>query len=311
MSTIALVSSELQALTLAEGLAAGRLASCTVRVLGPWRPDAELSDLLSTTGEVRTLSVRDLGPLSTADVVILGDAYSRLGGALIMTRRPTRVVVLEDGAATLRARRQVSRGAPLRRVNRRGRVRSLESAETSFLLKLSEKNRLEWWLSDRHSPVRGVGEVWEHRFRRLRRAAPLHTDDDVRRLVVGSALTSDGHLRSQAYERWLRSIPVDGQTYFVPHRRELSQHKKLVRGLGMSVLEPGVGIERAVCQMPALAELHSLPTTPVLTVPIVRPDIDVHCTALGATEWASAASSSISELCSLVLNANRRSQDVG
>lgn len=278
----ALISSALQALTLLEAVHSGILKDPLILVSSKFTLDATTAEELTSIGELRTANAVTCRALFAARWLVLGDPYSRLGQLAVTARRCQRVSILEDGAATYRAIGQMHTGTPMQRAGERKMKPSrLQWAAQHRFSQLDGAHQLEWIL---HRPPAVDGaSIITHRFDHLRSTTCV-AHPGIRRVVAGSALSSDGHIKLAPYLSWLdATFALEGPTLFKPHRREPSSSFGLAETAGVHIDTAGGPIERLIHGTRDVANLHTLPSTPALTCQVVRPGLTVHIPPLG--EW--------------------------
>ena len=279
-----IVSSELQLLGLIEARAAGLLddGPLTVSIAGPYWPEPALVGLLTNHG----LTVERLDASAVARFVfgrhlVAGDLYGRLLTARLALGSVRKLVIVQDGLGTMVSMRQVAErrrlvrprggpGTPLDRV---------EPLARRTVRRLAARGGLTWVVTRssaehlRALDTPSVGELVEHAFEHL---PPEPTDDHlvgIERLVLGAAMRVDGVVRHEFYDRWLdaRLAEHPERTLFWPHRREDEVSSARARRHGVRVGTGSRCVERLVRSLPALSEVHLLPSSPAVTLPGLVP----------------------------------------
>jgi hypothetical protein len=280
----ALVESPLQLLCAVEAHAAGHAGSTTSVVAR-----SDVPTLATATGAVRTLGLPaglqvSVGPareaLTATDVRLVGDLFSGAFQASLVRGPPAaRVVVVDDGLATLDAARRLVAGEPLvRLVAPRGPLRgTLGALATRRLRRLARQGRvtLVTMLPEDALPIDALDElglaVVGHGFDWLR-SRPADDGADGSQIseatvVVGSGLVADRLVHADRYAAWVCGLAADGPVRYLPHRR----HDPLVTALfasvpGVSVDLPGAPVELRLRSLPAGRRVVTLPSTSAVTL---------------------------------------------
>ncbi|WP_418276184.1 hypothetical protein ACNHYB_15170 [Isoptericola jiangsuensis] len=280
----ALVESPLQLLCAVEAHAAGH-AGTTTQVVAR----SDVPTLATATGAVRALGLPPglevaVGPardaLGAGDVRIVGDVFSGAFQSSLVRGAPTgRLVVVDDGLATVDAARRLVAGEPLvRLVAPGGPLRgTLGAMATRRLRRLAREGRVtlvtmlppDTVLAD---DLRSLGfGVEQHGFEWLgsRPADGVGGGAQIEEstVVVGSGLVADRLVHADAYAAWLRGLAADGPVRYLPHRR----HDALVTALfesvpGVSVDAPGAPVELRLRSLPAGRRVVTLPSTSAITL---------------------------------------------
>ncbi|WP_344244975.1 hypothetical protein [Isoptericola hypogeus] len=275
----ALVESPLQLLGAIEAHAAGHAGTRT-RV----RARADVPTLAASVGAVHTLGLPagldvDVAPAPRHlpdGVVVVGDPFSgAFQTALVRTPRPPqRLVVVDDGLATLDLARRMATGSALVRIGApAGPLRyGLGSLAARRLRRIADAGRLTLCTTLPLDPalrarLHDLGvEVLEHRFEWLR-SRPQADAPPEPTVVVGSALVADGLLHADRYAAWVRGVAADGPVRYVPHRR----HDPLVSALlerlpGIVVDAPGAPVEIRLRGLRPGQRVVMLPSTSAITL---------------------------------------------
>ncbi|MFI2103357.1 hypothetical protein ACH436_08705 [Isoptericola sp. NPDC019693] len=278
----ALVESPLQLLSAVEAHAAGH-AGARSRVLAR----ADVPALASAVDDVRALGLPgglsvDLAPVPRRlphDVVVVGDPFSgAFQSALVRSLRPpTRIVVVDDGLATLDLAHRLTSGSSLVRIGappgslRYGlgalaalRMRRVaEAGGLSLCTALPLDPDLRSWLR-----LLGIG-VLEHGFEWLRGRAPASAPAEPT-VVVGSPLAADGLVQPDRYVAWVRGVAADGPLRYVPHRRHDPRVSALLEQVpGVEVDTPGAPVEMRLRGLRPGQRVVTLPSAAALTLPRV------------------------------------------
>lgn len=204
------------------------------------------------------------------EVWAAGDVLSgRLQAALLRPLLAERLVLLDDGLATLRALEQLAAPRHTALVRPRGHAgphrRALGLAVRARLRGLARDGRLVVFTvlpvpPETVTALEGIGvRVVRNTFEWL---AVQYSSTRVatRTVVVGSAMPADGLIRPEAYARWLDSLAVRDRITYFPHRRALPDV------LARLEANPQVHVERGL--LPVEVRLRHLgPEHRVLSLP--------------------------------------------
>ena len=286
--TTALISSELQLISLIEGFDLGVFASdgtalsggVQVLIAGRYRPEAPLAGELHRRGlRVTECHPRNLLGLMRTRQLAVGDLFGQAALVAIAYGVARRVVMLEDGLATLPVMNHRLSAASLTRprLDRAPVVARLTSQRAAQRLqRLIDTDSLHWVTSCASADLaRQIGSsvngrVHEHRFDVLR-AMPRPTIEaaaTVRRLVVGSSYATNGLIDPDFYTAWVRDtcMKTPSHTLFVPHPREDATGAETAASSGVRVYDTPASVEQIALQLPHLDEIACLPSSPVLTL---------------------------------------------
>lgn len=303
---VATIASPLQAMSLQEAVTAGVIEAPDVILIRGPRP--QIDGILALAD--RRLRHAAAPPLSTpshlrllqgANEIVVGDPFSTMAHLALLGDRAERVVILEDGAAVIGARRALSSAHPsLVRTHGRSRVRQeLGRRATQRLRRLAERSdaTLVGGLPMSHEIEHGLKAhsfaVVRHDFAWTRHV-PIPPDAAVElvgqadRIVLGSALAADGHLDRRFYRQWLERQLTAGRVAFLPHRRDEPWTRHLARELGaLAVSSNHLTAELLLRDVEHELDIESFPMTAVLTLPLVRGQrpTAVRLTRLPARLW--------------------------
>lgn len=301
-SALALVESPVQLLHLLEWRHRNGTAPLKVAVLAPRhsRAKSQLSSVASLAEPSglsitwleprlsRTASARSLLRLRRIiggfDEVIIGDPFSGLIQALLPGVKASRVVVLDDGTATIDFVNLLESHRPLFRWAQQpdglGRVlRRPVAARAARFFTPREGRTLELFTVMPVKPPAGI-EVVNHSYEWTRRTfGPPKIDGEV--TVVGSTLVENGILREDAYLKAVttavRGHGTNGQ-YFA-HRGESTRKLRAVaERTGLRIVRPMFPLEIELSRGPVGARVVCFPSTPAYSLPYVLRDarIKVH-----------------------------------
>ncbi|WP_278235145.1 hypothetical protein [Isoptericola sp. AK164] len=217
--------------------------------------------------------------VTTGETCLVGDAFSGVFQAsLARGGTPERIVVVDDGLATLELARRLVDGSslvrlatptrPLRYALGRLATRRLRRLAREGRVTLSTMLPLEPGLRDDLDAL-GV-DVVRHSFDWLASREPHRgADDSIQEptVVVGSALVADRLVGADHYVAWLRGVAADGPVHYVPHRR----HDPLVTALfqqlpGVTVAPPGAAVEIRLRNLTRRQRVVALPSTSTVTL---------------------------------------------
>ncbi len=303
---VALVESPAQLLNVLEWAAAGARQSTgqppparpgrglTIVVLPPPEPAARLqlermSGLATECGATvgwqevqggRAACLRSLlvirRMVGRAPVLVLGDPFSRLMQVVVATTRPGRVVVVDDGSATLEFARVLTEGGPLVRWHRAGGV-----STTDRLIAGRARRRLPAGPGRGSEPLElftampvtaGPLKVVANRlaWTRSRFAPPrLLPGADL----VGSSLVESGVVQERAYLQAVAELTASQHVRrYLAHRRESNDKLARISALGLQVLRPDLPLELYARTGPVAERVISFPSTVVHTLPLALAD---------------------------------------
>ncbi len=274
---IAWVESPLQLVAAAEWAATrDEPVEVALRVTGP-QMAATATELISRGARFSSVTPYFGIPwsqLAAHPVWAIGDALSgqfRLASTL---RGPRRLSLLDDGAMTLVAVDAVLGLAPYARPHtEEGRLAGLLGRSArERMLHLAARERLEvvtaFALGDRREALlaaRGI-RLSHSRFDWVRETArpvalPSH------RIVVGSALPTDGRVSVPLYLDWVASEARSGVVAYLPHRRETPAMLAAVRDIpGVRLVESDLPIELVLAGARTPLEVVTLPTSACTTL---------------------------------------------
>ncbi|NLF06087.1 MAG: hypothetical protein GX593_13965 [Actinomycetales bacterium] len=319
------LESPLQLLGALEAFAAGLLGERAV--LSPRR---DTPGIAAATGAARALHLppgltvadptEELPALTDRRAVwAAGDVLSgRVQSALLRPLRAERLVLLDDGLATLRALEQLAAPRPTALVRPRGRVgphrRVLGLATRARLRGLARQGRLDVFtvLPVPAATLDGLASAGVRVVRNdFRWLAGQHTSTRIgtRTAVVGSALPADGLVRPDAYVRWLEHLAEHEPLTYLPHRRTDAGVLSRIE------THPGIRVERGLLPVEARL-LHLRPEQRVLSLPstalatlrvlLARTGTEVRGVPVPVSWWTDAASADLRAHLSTVLTEEDR-----
>lgn len=199
----------------------------------------------------------------------VGDAFSgqfRLASAV---RAPRSVTLLDDGSqATAIVDALVRRTSYTRPGQRESALLgSLGILARELMLSLAARNRLDITTAFEFGDVRTALlsdqriPVTSHRFEWVRRTArPIAVPGN--RVLLGSALPTDGRMPADRYLRWVRSEAADAPLVYLPHRREAAAVLARVASIpGVRIFDSGLPVELVLAGAREALEVITLPTS--------------------------------------------------
>ncbi|MDB1087062.1 hypothetical protein PJ985_05710 [Streptomyces sp. ACA25] len=216
--------------------------------------------------------------LRRAHRLVIGDPFSRCLQLLLATAGPRRVVVVDDGTATMEFLGRVGRGAPLVRWHRaaprgpRAALFAPVARRAVRRLSPSAGRSVEVFTA---MPVEGPAgmRVTANAFgwTRARFGPPrLSAGADL----VGTSLVETGVIREDRYLAAVTELARrDGATRYFAHRREgAAKLRRIAEEAGLEVVRPELPLELVARRGPVAARLLSFPSTVVHTLPLVLGD---------------------------------------
>ncbi|WP_229798092.1 hypothetical protein [Planomonospora parontospora] len=215
---------------------------------------------------------------------VMGDAFSGRIQLAWLTAFPRRVVIVDDGLATVRLLELLTRrpGTPLLRARATGgALRSalraaLGTAAALRLRAAARSGRLTVFTAlpvpdELAAAVRSTGaELVTHDFAWLR-GQPLHGPGPRERTVVlGTSLVRNGLIHRERYFTWLSGLGSAGPVAYFPHRREDPDDLARVgRQPGITVYDGGGPAEMTLRGLAAEQRVLSLPSTAVTSLRVL------------------------------------------
>ena len=271
------VESPLQMLCAVEAHHAGLLGPATAIV-----PRAGLRPLEATGRELRSMALPEGLELAEPRermprrVRAVGDAFSGKVQLRWLLSGPGRVVVVDDGLATLRLLELLAGGpfrpllraraapGPLRRALGLAAAVRLRLSDVSIFTALPVDDALA-------EAVRRAGvHLIHHEFAWLRAQPPSAECPAERTVVLGTALVRNGLVRRDHYLRWLTDLAAREPLAYYPHRREDPVDVALIRERpGITVHDAGVPAELTLRGLGAGQRVLSLPSTAITSLRVL------------------------------------------
>ncbi|MDX3110966.1 hypothetical protein [Nonomuraea angiospora] len=271
------VESPLQMLCAVEAHHAGVLGPETVVV-----PRAGLRPLKATRRELRSLGLPDglelAEPLERMPrrVQAVGDAFSGRVQLRWLTSRPGRIVIVDDGLATLRLLELLAAGPyrPLLRARAQPtKLRSALGLAAALRLRLSDVSVFTALPVDEAlaEGVRRAGiNLVRHQFAWLRAQPPSAEGPAERTVVLGTSLVRNGLVHRDRYLRWLTELAAQEPLAYYPHRREDPVDVALIRERpGITVHDVGAPAELTLRGLDASQRVLSLPSTAITSLRVL------------------------------------------
>ncbi|GAA2844090.1 hypothetical protein [Nonomuraea rubra] len=271
------VESPLQMLCAVEAHHAGLLGPETAVV-----PRAGLRPLKATRRELRSLGLPDGLVLAEPRermprrVQAVGDAFSGKVQLRWLTSRPGRIVIVDDGLATLRLLELLAAGPfrPLLRARaNRTRLRAALGVAAALRLRLSQVSVFTALNVDDKlaEAVREAGvDLVRHDFAWLRAQPPSAESPAERTVVLGTSLVRNGLVHRDHYLRWLTDLAAREPLAYYPHRREDPVDVALIRERpGITVHDAGVPAELTLRGLDPGQRVLSLPSTAITSLRVL------------------------------------------
>lgn len=319
----ALVESPLQLLCTVEAHAAGYGGAEThvhVRDDVPALGDAlaALRELPLPDGLTFDLAGRRSALTAREPVWLVGDAFSGLFQATAPLRRPERIVLVDDGLATLELCRLLVRRDPLVRIGRPARAsrRRLGAVAAGRLRSLAADGRVTIFTAlpltpDLASGLRSQGfDVRPNQFGWLT-TQPADEAMPEPTIVVGSAMAADKLIDADRYVDWIRSLAKEGTLRYLPHRRQTAELLATLAGIdGVTVDAPGAPVEVRLRGLRRGQRVLSLPSTSTILLATIISPLGVPVTALDvpADWWTPRASADHREHLTSVVELARQAR---
>ncbi|WP_308250609.1 hypothetical protein [Nonomuraea rhizosphaerae] len=271
------VESPLQMLCAVEAHRAGLLGQATVVV-----PRAGLRALKATRRELSGLALPEGLELAEPRermprrVHAVGDAFSGKVQLRWLTSGQRRIVIVDDGLATLRLLELLAAGPyrPLLRARaRHGGPRAVLGLAASLRLRLSDVTVFTALpvSADLERAVRAAGAgLVRHDFGWLREQPLAEPGPEERTVVLGTSLVRNGLVHRDRYLRWLMDLASEEPLAYFPHRREDPVDVALIRDRpGITVHDRGVPAELTLRGLHPSQRVLSLPSTAISSLRVL------------------------------------------
>ena len=278
---MAWVESPLQMLCAVEAHHAG-LVGDRLRVVSRARLPAlaatrrELSRLALPPGVTldapRRVMSRPRGPATW----VVGDAFSGRVQLRWLTSVPGRVVVVDDGMATLRLLELLAAGPyrPLLRARARpGGLRAALGLAAAIRLRAGGVTVFTALPvpPDLAAAVREAGvDLVRHEFAWLRGQPPAGPNPAERTVVLGTSLVRNGLVHRERYLRWVTELAAEEPLAYFPHRREDPVDVAIIRERpGITVHDGGAPAELTLRGLGPGQRVISLPSTAISSLRVL------------------------------------------
>ncbi|GAA3547887.1 hypothetical protein GCM10022419_030180 [Nonomuraea rosea] len=271
------VESPLQMLCAIEAHHAGLLGPATAVV-----PRAGLRPLAATRRELGSfvlpagLELAEPRERMPRRVQAVGDAFSGRVQVRWLLSVPGRVVIVDDGLATIRLLELLAAGPyrPLLRARAKpGRLRSALGLAAALRLRLSKVSVFTALpVGDKLAEaVRAAGvDLVRHDFAWLRAQPPNAEGPAERTVVLGTSLVRNGLVHREHYLRWLTELASREPLAYYPHRREDPVDVALIRERpGITVHDAGVPAELTLRGLDPGQRVLSLPSTAITSLRVL------------------------------------------
>jgi hypothetical protein len=245
-------------------------------------PRAGLRPLKATRRELRALRLPDGLRLAEPRermprrVRAVGDAFSGKVQLRWLISRPGRIVVVDDGRATIRLLELLAAGPyrPLLRARAQaGGLRAALGLAAALRLRLSDVSVFTALdVGDELAQaVRRAGvDLVRHDFAWLRAQPPSAAGPAERTVVLGTSLVRNGLVHRDRYLRWLSDLAAREPVAYYPHRREDPVDVALIRQRpGITVHDAGVPAELALRGLGPGRRVLSLPSTAITSLGVL------------------------------------------
>jgi hypothetical protein len=245
-------------------------------------------------------------------VWLVGDAFSGLFQATALLRRGLeRVVLADDGLATLELARRLAAEEPLVRMRAHAGAprRRLGAVAARRLRQLAAQGRVTLFTALPLEPavrakLTAQGFVVAHNDFAWLASVPVGDAPPEPTVVIGSALAADGLVDPDAYLAWVAGLAADGPLRYLPHRRQAPELlARLAEIPGVTVDSAQAPVELRLRGMAAPQRVVSLPSTAaVLLTTILAPrGVAVTPQAVADDWWTSRATPGLRAHLSSVL----------
>lgn len=212
---------------------------------------------------------------------VIGDAFSGVSQSRLASPGQSRVVVVDDGMATLELARRLVAGEPLVRLRATTSwVRTaMGSRATDRLRRLASRGSLVLFTAMPLAPDvrRGLADlgvdVRSNHFAWLR-SRPFSETPTEPLMIIGSAMVADGLIATRPYLQWVRELTATaGSARYFPHRRtreELLDYLRTVPGLVVD--QASAPIEMRLRALNAGQQVATLPSTSAVLLTAILGD---------------------------------------
>lgn len=210
------------------------------------------------------------GSLAAARRLVVGDPFSGMIQALLPFARPSEVVVVDDGTATLEFASQVEHGTSLKRWHSAPGTGLVREPLARYARSFFASGRLRLFTVMTVTSVPG-SRIQHHAYdwtrRRFGPPVRLHGLD-----VIGSSLVETGVVDAESYLDAVTDLAVNpgaGGRYFAHRREDPDKLRRLAQRSGLRVVRPTVPLEVELRRGPVATRLASFPSSVGYTLPLV------------------------------------------
>lgn len=311
------VESPLQMLCAVEAHHRGLLGPSTLLVpRSGLRPLAATRRELVRLGLPSGLEVAKPRETMPRGVRAVGDAFSGKVQLRWLTSRPSRIVIVDDGLATIRLLELLAAGPakPLLRARseptalRRAlglaaalRLR-VDAGRVTIFTALPVPDKLA-------QAVRKAGfDLINHDFGWLRSQPLAEPGPTQRTVVLGTSLVRNGLVHRERYLRWLTALAEEEPLAYFPHRREDPVDLALIRERpGITVHDGGAPAEMTLRGLDAGQRVLSLPSTAITSLRVLLEPrgVEVEPVEMPDDWWTSRAKPSLRDHLQMFSGATR------
>lgn len=206
----------------------------------------------------------------------VGDAFSGRVQLRWLTSVPGRVVVVDDGMATLRLLELLAAGPyrPLLRARARpGGLRAALGLAAAIRLRAGGVTVFTALPvpPDLAAAVREAGvDLVRHEFAWLRGQPPAGPNPAERTVVLGTSLVRNGLVHRERYLRWVTELAAEEPLAYFPHRREDPVDVAIIRERpGITVHDGGAPAELTLRGLGPGQRVISLPSTAISSLRVL------------------------------------------
>jgi hypothetical protein len=230
-----------------------------------------------TSSMARLRTFRQVGRLvAQAHRLVIGDPFSGMIQALLLSAHPREAVLVDDGTATLEFVSQLVSGESLRRWDAPASMLEVARAPLArHARKFFTDHRVQLFTV---MPVAGLppSQVRHHTYDWTRRRfGPPRTIPGVD--VVGSSLAESGVVRVDTYVEAIAQLAEQSgrQGRYFAHRKESAEKlRQVAEASGLEVVRPAVPLEIELRRGPVAQKLASFPSSVGYTLPLVMAGVD-------------------------------------
>lgn len=247
---------------------------------------------------------------------VVGDAFSGQMRVLLSVARGRRVVVVDDGTATLHLARILHREEPFGRMGQREGLpqRALGATARSRLVAAARRGRLELFTAYGNVPAvsglaaQGVA-VTPNEYGWIRGLGAVGDQAVGTHVIIGSALAADGYIDHATYERWVTAAAGPGATY-LPHRRERRESLDRLAATGLVMGGGTLPVELVLAGAAGLRHVTSLPSSTVATLArLLPPGVTHRVDPVPPEWWKPAADAAMREALSATTSRSTHAHD--